>query len=91
MPETTPEASSAFYGQVDSVIGRKCFAYGKAPGLEYSVRTEEGAAVCTCAYNPDNHTDKLELARRIALALTVLRNVPTKTLEHMVEYNIAPN
>lgn len=45
--------------------------YGKGPDTRYSVRTRDGQAICTCAYNPaDGFSDcRQEMAQMIADAL----------------------
>lgn len=46
----------------------------------YSVRFEDGTACCTCTYAPAD-VDKTEIAKRIAAALNLTRNIPTELLE----------
>ncbi|MDQ0571522.1 hypothetical protein QFZ42_003356 [Variovorax paradoxus] len=45
--------------------------YGKTDDTKYSVRTAQGLAVCTCAYNPATgfSDDRQEMAQLIADAL----------------------
>ncbi|MCY1231653.1 hypothetical protein D9M72_441110 [compost metagenome] len=54
--------------------------YGKGEDVAYSVRTASGAAVCTCAYNP-NREDRAATAQLIADALNAYAAAIAKATE----------